>query len=265
MYPEIVRSYIKYCTIRNKNNQEKSNILDLTDYTWLYPTTLLPVLCFRTKHSLTPVFHSDVDGYVEAILNPSPHTVRQRSYVPFGELPHARNNRNEVLDDVMRFVDTNYGGIRALDYLLTELTDNIYQHSEFNNAFLFAQSYSQKNYTEICFLDDGLTIPGNFSKYNLEYDNDADAVLQAVNGTSTKDEFNHRGWGLNTIVDMFTDADGEIFIASRNGAIFIDYTNKTKPLLYPLGQNYRMEGTLVSLRIPKVNVDINPYLYHGRD
>ncbi len=235
----------------------------MSTQSWLYPTTLLPILSFITKNSLRATVHPDVHGYVSTILNPSSYT-NEKSYVPFGKLPFNKRERNRVLDRVIGLVDTNYGGLRALEYLLFELTDNIYQHSEFDNAYLMAQRYPQKNFIEICFLDDGLTIPGNFSKFRLEFENDSDAVLQAVNGISTKDELNHRGWGLNTIVDMFTDAEGEIFIASRNGAIFINSNNKSDPLLYSLGHTYRMDGTLVSIRIPKGYVDIDPYIYHGR-
>jgi len=95
-------------------------------------------------------------------------------------------------------------------------------------------------------------------RHEIHYENDADAIDKAVNGISTKDEFRHRGWGINTIVNIFTKgANGEIFIASRNGAIYI---SSNDPLLYKLGDKYRIDGTLISLRIPRGYVNISSYL-----
>ena len=241
MTPELVKSFTEFCEIRANHNGSK--FLDLTDYCFFYPTTLVPILGFMVGNSLKPHLHPGTHGYLSTILNPSNRT--DKTYVPFRELTPANiSDRDQILQQILELTDESYGGINALDYLLYELTNNIYEHSEFDKAFIMAQRYPKKGFTEICFFDNGISIPGNFSKYDLPFENDADAIDKAVNGLSTKDEFKHRGWGINTIVKIFTEGGrlDEIFIASGNGAIYISQDDS---LLYKLGDNYRIDGTLI--------------------
>ncbi|MBM4241710.1 MAG: ATP-binding protein [Euryarchaeota archaeon] len=255
MEPELVNNFSKFCEIRANHNG--SEYLDLTHHKFFYPTTLLPTLGFIIENSLKVRVNPNVHGYVSIILNPSKR--RKKSYVPFRELtPDDKSARDQILQEILKLTDESYGGIEALDYLVYELTNNIYEHSEFERAFIMAQKYPKKNFIEICFFDNGISIPGNFLRHEIHYENDADAIDKAVNGISTKDEFRHRGWGINTIVNIFTKgANGEIFIASRNGAIYI---SSNDPLLYKLGDKYRIDGTLISLRIPRGYVNISSYL-----
>ena len=229
--------------------------MDLVSYGFFYPTTLLPLLTFLKNHSLKAIVDPRVHGYVSTLLNPSRSTTR--SYIPFREFyPHNKLKRDKALLELTDLLDLDYGGLSAVEYLTYELTENMYKHSSFKNASIMAQRYPSKNFTEICFVDDGVSIPGNFSRCGLDFVDDADAIEQAVNGVSTQGEFNHRGWGLNNIVKMYKEANGEIFIASRRGAIYLS-SNETN--LYPLNNKYNMVGTLISLRIPKVKVDTSSY------
>ncbi|OPX57572.1 MAG: hypothetical protein A4E25_02217 [Methanobacterium sp. PtaB.Bin024] len=256
--PELIDNFAKFCSIRSEHNKRKNpNILDLTSYNFFYPTTLLPTLEFREKNSLKVSLNPNTYGYVEKILNPSPWS--KKTYLPVRELsPRDRVGREKIIDQIFDLMDHTYGGKTALGLLLYEFTDNIYQHSKFSRAFIMAQQYPKKEFTEICFYDNGISIPGNFSEYNIDYKDDKDAVMQAIDGTSTKDEFAERGWGINRLVEMFIEeANGEIFIASRNGGVYVD---KNKPRLYNLGKTYKINGTLVSLRISKSDIDIYQYM-----
>lgn len=257
--PELVDNFVKFCSIRSEHNKRRNpkRKLDLTNHNFFYPTTLLPTLEFRDKNSLTATLNPNTYGYVEKILNPSPWS--KKTYVPFRELsPRDKQRRGQIIEEIFDLMDHSYGGKRALSLLLYEFTDNIYEHSEFTRAFIMAQNYPTKKFTEICFYDNGITIPGNFSKYNIEYKNDQEAVKEAIEGTSTKDEFAERGWGINRLVEMFIkEANGEIFIASRNGGVYID---KNKHILYKLGNTYKIHGTLLSLRISKSDIDIYQYI-----
>ena len=42
--------------------------------------------------------------------------------------------------------------------------------------------------SDYCFMDNGISIPGSFKKSNIPFKNDCDAIIQAVNGMSTKKE-----------------------------------------------------------------------------
>lgn len=257
--PELVDNFVKFCSIRSEHNKiaNPKQILDLSDHNFFYPTTLLPTLDFMSKNSLDVLLNPNTYGYVEKILNPSFRS--NKTYVPFRELnPRDRVRRGKTIEEIFDLMDHSYGGKMALSLLLYEFTDNIYEHSEFSRAFIMAQNYPTKRFTEICFYDNGISIPGNFTKYNIHYENDKNAVKKAIEGTSTKDEFAERGWGINRLVEMFIEeANGEIFIASRNGGVYVD---KNEPRLYKLGDTYKIHGTLVSLRISKSDIDIYPYI-----
>lgn len=241
MVPEMVKNYVNFCTARE--NHDDTN-LNLSKHRFLYPTLLLPTLSYVEKNNLKVTVHPNVYGYVKRIINPS--NWRNKTYVPFAKLPINKNKRNNILDDIDKALNKPIGGREAFDYIMYELTDNIYLHSNFNNAYIMAQRYDNKRFGEICFLDDGITIPGNFSRYEIDYEEDVDAIKQAINGVSTQDEFNHRGFSLNNIMSSFTKAGNEMFIASRYGAIYI---NQFKSIEYPLKEKHKMNGTLVSLRV----------------
>ncbi len=252
MYHEIVRSYLHFCEAKS---EMKDNFLDLRHIGFIYPTLLLPTLKFiLSNKEYNAKLDSGIVGYAQRMLNPSRRS--DKTYIPYRELPPSSDDAGSQITDILKIVDPDKGWYGSFEYLLTELTDNIYQHADFTSAHLFAQKFPQKRFTEACFLDDGISIPGSFSKFGLDFENDADAIKQAVNGVSTKDEFNHRGWGLNSIVKAFSRNGGKLFIASNNGAIFI---NNGKTLLYKLGDKYSIEGTLVTIRLPSTKININEF------
>lgn len=257
--PELVDNFVKFCSIRKEHNEKinQKEILDLTDHNFFYPTTLLPTLEFRDSNALRVLLNPSTHNYVKTILYSSKWP--NKTYVPFRALrPFQTEEKKKILEEIFDLMDHTYGGANALDLLLYEFTDNIYEHSEFTRAFIMAQKYRTKKFTEVCFYDNGITIPENFSKYDIDYTTDQDAVRKAIEGTSTKDEFAERGWGINRLVEMFIEeANGEIFIASRNGGVYVD---KNKPRLYKLGKTYKIHGTLVSLRISKSDIDIYQYM-----
>lgn len=108
-------------------------------------------------------------------------------------------------------------------YVIGELMDNIYQHSEFTYASVMAQKYGKKGFIELCFFDNGITIPGSFAKHGKAYPKDghAKAIYDAISGKSTEADVG-RGFGLSTNVDMFRDIGGEVLIVSGNGAVYVN-------------------------------------------
>ncbi len=161
----------------------------------------------------------------------------------------------KILESIFRLHGNGkeYGGETVFKYLVSELVDNIYEHSEFENALVMAQRYEKKGIVEICFFDDGVTIAGSFKKQGMIFE-DQQAIVEAVNGLSTKSK--ERGYGLSSNMTIFTQGmDGEILIVSGLGAI---YAGKNRQKLYKLQEIHQLMGTLISIRIPfpapKVNI-----------
>jgi len=96
------------------------------------------------ENSLKAHVHPGAHSYISTILNPSNRT--DKTYVPCRMLtPEDTSDRDQILQQILGLTDGSYGGINALNYLLYELTNNIYEHSEFDKAFIMAQRYPKKD------------------------------------------------------------------------------------------------------------------------
>ena len=263
MYPPaLFECFRKFCDIRQNSNIEGST-LDLSMYDFFYPTTLLPLLGYLNENSLKALVNQNIYGYVSTILPElvtTPNKVKKKkSYALRYLVPENKSLRDSILDEIIELTGTAYGGMNAFDYLLSELTDNIYQHSNFNLAFLMAQKYEKLDFTEVCVFDDGISIPKSFEDHDFNFDEDYEALNMAINGKSTDEEFEGRGWGINTIVKMFTEAvNGEMLMVSRSGATFV--SKNREPKNYSLEKDKYMDGTMVSLRVPKKLINAEEYL-----
>lgn len=113
-------------------------------------------------------------------------------------------------------------GIEWIKYPITEIIDNVDDHSNCNYGAVIVQNYPTKEFLDICIADDGISIPGSYDTYDVSYDDDLDAIQKAmVEGISTKPNTGHlRGFGLRTTVEMVCDGlSGEVFLSSRNATI----------------------------------------------
>jgi hypothetical protein len=79
------------------------------------------------------------------------------------------------------------------------------------NLILLSLWPKNKSWGEICFIDDGITIPGSFRTHKIKFSQEYEAIFKAINGISTKSK--ERGYGLNTCIRIFTNGiAGEILI-----------------------------------------------------
>ena len=258
--PDMVNNYIMFCNY--KNSSKKSKILDLSWSDWLYPTTLLPLGVFiKTNRSIRfqPPYNENVAKYISLVTQDIDLTkIDNKTYIPIINLPDEEEKSEKILKFIYKLHNKGkgYGGELVFKYLINELVDNIYQHSEFKNALVMAQRYEKKGFAEICFFDDGMTINGSFLKKGMIF-SDSDAIIKALNGLSSKSK--DRGYGLSSNLNLFVNGlKGELFIVSGNGAVY--YTKKTQKI-YRFQDKYRLNGTLISVRIPYPAKDVNLYDY----
>lgn len=140
---------------------------------------------------------------------------------------------------------------------MSELIDNIYQHSYFTRALIMGQRYDHKGFIVLTFYDDGsITIPQTFKENGFNHEASY-AIREALNGVSTKN--NDRGFGLRTSLNLFTKGlNSDFFVVSGNGAV---HSAKTGDNLYRLTESRGLNGTLISVRIPKDMPKIDIYDY----
>jgi len=124
-----------------------------------------------------------------------------------------------------------------------------------------AQYYPKKEHLDLAVLDNGITIPFNFEKSNINFEKDSEAIKKALYGeiTTKRDEL-MRGYGLKSCKDIsLKEVKGELHIVSRKGIIILKESKK--PIFYDF-DDVSLEGTFLYFRLPtpKKKVNIYPYL-----
>lgn len=198
--PELVNDYRRFERIKSQSLM--NGRIDLSSLTWIEPATLLPLVLYmreRNELSYIPPSSESVASYINTVMTSRESTVRRySSYIPIADLP---SDRKEAENIIKRIYDLNsngmeYGGENAFKYLIGEMVTNIYEHSMFNNALVMAQKYSKKKYVDVCFCDDGISIPGSFERAGMFFEDDFEAIGAAINGTSSKKNHERGGeWG----------------------------------------------------------------------
>jgi len=91
---------------------------------------------------------------------------------------------------------------------------------------------------------------GSYQKFNFpDIKTDVHALEQAINGKSTKQITETRGYGIDTSRRMLVDGlKGKYFLLS--GTAMYIYTNDFEQIV-PLVRNVEWSGTMLALRIPQ--------------
>ena len=152
------------------------------------------------------------------ILSNKSLKIKELKYYKFDDFTKVSDKIDDYLsdftDDVNYLLPKNVD-IQSIDFLLYEILNNVYKHSNFKNAYL--QIITPPNdIIELCIFDNGIGIPGSFKSAHMESLNDYDAIYEAINGkTSDKEKYGLHGRGLNSTARLTTlGFNGEMLIAS---------------------------------------------------
>lgn len=258
-YPELLNEYLDFCTLREQANITKK--LDLSNVDWIYPSKLLPSVSFLKNNpniKLIPPKIEHVKNYFNTVLSGKIRYTLDKTYLPLITLPNRRNDANPIIQRLQQLCENgkNLGGIMAFGYFLGEMIDNIYDHSQFANAYVFAQTYPKMKFSEISIIDDGISIQGSYRKAAYSFTEDQ-ALLKAIEGISTKDT--SRGFGLRTNVKLFTEGlKGEFIIVSGGAALYVDKNDKK---VFKLQTSQSLQGTFITVRLPYPAKEVNIYDY----
>ena len=211
-------------------------------------TILLPLLNFLKTFNLI-----DEDN-LKMIIDNETLKIKELKYYKFTEFSRISEKIDDYLseftDDIINQLPPDID-VQSVDFLLYEILINVYKHSKFNNAYL--QVITQNNqYTDICIFDNGIGIPGSFKEASMKYNNDCEAIFDAINGKTTdKEKYALHGRGLNSTARLTTlGFGGEMLIASGKGICVI-----TKEGAKPYLNDHEIKGTFVILRINNSNID----------
>ena len=163
------------------------------------------------------------------------------------------NKRIEQTKKLLSDQNNKFANIlQPFSYFISEITDNMQQHSNTDLGYIFA-NYNQSNKNiEIVLADGGISIYGSYVNAQKFIENiknsDIIAVEFAKNGYSTKDrpEAENRGFGLSTNIKMITNGlNGDLAIMSGN-ALFVASIDK----LIELPEQSDWKGTLILASFP---------------
>lgn len=258
IHSDLENEYKKYYESIKKSRE--GDFIDLSSVNWFYPTFLLPLGIFMNQNPKTQYNHPndpDIAKYFDIMLNESnTENFGTKNYIPLIKLPQDKEMRDEILHLFLE-QKTQVGGKDAFFYIISELSDNIFQHSDFSTAFIMAQQYPKKEFTEIAIIDNGISIPGSYEKKKYNF-TDVQALEEAMKGLSTKNTV-ERGYGLRTTIKLLREGlNAECLIISRNAKLTYN-TNQEK--LEISESSYNQKGTLISTRIPLQDKDIDIYDY----
>ena len=209
-------------------------------------------------------FGNETKEDVERVL----HGYDDKTYLPLCSFAMTDSNKDifgtALKNVLLKQVDIGIKGNSSLSYLISELLDNVYEHSHSLNGYVFSQYLEQDDAINLCIADSGISIPGSFKNaglYRKEIDgNDAEALKLANEGYSTKNrpDAENRGFGISTTKSMLVAGmKGGFFMLS--GGAFHRYENKTN-VYVNLKNVFRWNGTIILMRIPVVLPDTFNYI-----
>lgn len=240
--------------------------LDLSNARWFTPTFLVP-LCVvynrlnngSTNVRVTPPSQYDVQTYLGQISFPG-GTVEPASTYD-NQIPLCLMNTDidkgviEVIGDEIskllkkQFADVDpSGGIEWIKFPISEMIDNVDYHSSCDYGAVLVQNYPSKEFLDICIADDGISIPGNFDRFAVEYDDAVDALIKAAKeGKSTRPDAGHdRGYGLRATISLICDGlEGQIILSSKDATL----SRESDSDLEELAQDRRWPGTMFAARL----------------
>lgn len=142
--------------------------------------------------------------------------------------------------------------IQPISYFMSEMIDNMQQHSNADKGYIFANFNREFDRVELVLADGGISIYGSYINANKYTDkvlnSDTYAVEIAKEGYSTKDrpEAENRGYGLSSNIKMITQGlKGDLAIMSGN-ALYVSSIDK----MIDLPKQLDWKGTLILVIIP---------------
>ena len=241
-----------------------SDTLDASNEYFLAPTTITPLFCFMQQKNIPKIaVNNSTQEFVNRIINKRETNTTKH----FEDLPktNAEWIKQQPAHKMAEKINhEKYAGYDTVYHVCNELISNIYNHTPIekgyaNQGYSFVQEYVNGNKLDICFMDDGLSIPGKFEREGIDFIDDCDAISKATYGWTTerKSDGNidkSRGHGLWTTLKLVIERNkGSALIVSRNGLLHIMNENKWSYEL--LDNDEYFKGTLISLRLTPYPVE----------
>lgn len=260
---------------------QASSQIDISNVEYITPLTILPLasLVSRMQKERRLVFHPSESQRLTDLLEygfPQGKSIQEikpmENFVPIcsacmslktprESIALLNNVAEQYRNSIVRLLNQkqevakNYQ--ESIIYFLSELCDNVNEHSEAENFWVFSIFWVKRKELEICVLDDGIGIKRCYDKRGIGTSDHVDALAHAVEGVSSKGE--ERGYGLGSNIRLFTSKEllGEVCLISGDACYFKSAGSEAKLGTLPI--NWR--GLIFNgrLRRPSRQVSVLPY------
>ncbi len=238
--------------------------LHLADVNWIEPVGIALLKQHKLAYpNINVTIQGESRSYVDTILNT--YAKKDKSYVPLENFRVNNNNVNEIANNITKKIINNATNLsdsdkqdllRYLQYLITEMMDNVISHSASDiGGIVTAQYYPTKKKVQVVIIDHGVGFLDSLSrKYPIR--NEQEAILKAlekeVSGSNVFAPYTnvpkHAGLGLYFLSKIIEHTSGNLLIVS----------NKT--LYRAIGSIFRnlqtdFRGTLIAFEIFNEKLD----------
>lgn len=227
-------------------------------------SSYLCTICFD-KGGISTEELGDIEEYLGSY--------RDKSYIPIMRFPlfgersraHVTSVGSAVANLLRSRLDLSGRIFTGVNYLISEILDNVIEHSFSHGGGIICQDYARKGYMDICIFDNGVTIPGSYRRAKLLDDRstDAQALQTTINRRlSTKNTAGsvNRGFGISSSRQMLVHGLQGEFLIFSGSALYVSTPREEK--VFPLPNHLGLHGTIVGLRIPRAADDFNPSDYY---
>lgn len=261
-----------------EHSKDKSIIFDFSKIKFVCPVFITSVssLIAYLKENCYSIYYSEIqDSYLQTVYFPlglkpdelpqvteTLDNYRDKNYLPVINFPTSRKKeettiRENLLSKINTLLENNVklniNYKTVVSFLISEITDNIIDHSGVSRGWLAAQYYPSKKFLDICIVDTGKTILGSYKDKEVAgITDDITAIEKALIGISTKGK--ERGFGIRTSKKMIVEGlNGKFVLISGKAMLFNNELTD-----FPVQWN----GTILALRIPQgvTNFNYSEYL-----
>ncbi|MEQ1537346.1 MAG: STAS-like domain-containing protein [Sphingorhabdus sp.] len=147
----------------------------------------------------------------------------------------------KIVNSVLRTVALKRQHIAAVEWVISEITDNVVNHSQSPvGGFAVFNRIRNTNIVEITVADSGVGVART-----LGIRDEAEAVSQAIQEGVTRDKINNQGNGLFGSYQLACASKGIFILRSRHGNLYVDKAGET----HIRKENVPYPGTLVVCQI----------------
>lgn len=269
-YPNLVANYIKCVNLIS--SYRSNGTLNLEDKIWLTPSEILllreTISEAKQKGKYKPPKDENVKGYLDFISTETGSKTQtpESSYIQFSRIDN--NNVDSIASKMTGMIGNKLTkeSLYALRYSIDELLANVREHSHYTNSFIMLQNYRSLKTLEFSLMDDGISIPVNFRKHGIDFQDDSDSLNKAISGVSTKVEEGGRGYGLHSVFNVLTlGMEGEGLLVSGRGILSTKFAPGGKQMVKKLftyasnsADSNVFRGCYVAFRVRN---DLSPDLY----